>query len=67
MSRRTILPLLALDPVQRARQAIDQLAARGLIDHGVAVVADTIGVRLDVGVCRHRVLPAGAVSSFGEE
>ncbi|GCC44523.1 hypothetical protein chiPu_0028555, partial [Chiloscyllium punctatum] len=49
--------VLALDPQDRRLQSLDQLRRGGALDHGVSVVADPCGVRLNVGVRQHGDLP----------
>ena len=53
--------VLALGALQRLLQSLDQSGIGGALDHRVSVVADLVGMQLNVGVRQHFDLPAGAV------
>ena len=41
--------MLALDAVQRLLQPFDQFGRGRTLDHGISIVADPVGVRLNLG------------------
>ena len=52
---------------ERVFQSLDQRGIDGALDHGVAVIADTVGMELNVGVAEHFAsLAARAVPRLSE-
>jgi hypothetical protein len=67
--RRTQM-MFALDALQRLLQAFDQFTARRLLDDGEALVADPIGMGLDLDVRQHFFAPrfiSALCRAFGAE